>query len=99
SGKERNAVNVDDTVHPALSTNMEDDILGSEKTAQVRKAVAALPPNQREAIQLSYFEGLSQAEVATRMGRPLGTVKSWIRIGMQSLRSELEAFGTAGATK
>lgn len=90
SGRERLALNVDDTNHASLCTDMEEDILSSEKSRQIRQAMASLSPNQRQAIELAYFEGLSQTEVALRMGKPLGTVKSWVRTALKALRVELE---------
>ena len=44
---------------------------------------------QREALELAYFEGLSQTEMAERMGQPLGTVKTWVRAALKNLRDEL----------
>jgi RNA polymerase sigma-70 factor (ECF subfamily) len=53
-----------------------------------------LAPNQRQVLELAYFEGLSQTEMAERMGQPLGTVKTWVRTALKHLRDEL---GTAVA--
>jgi len=51
-----------------------------------------LTPNQRQVIELAYFEGLSQSEMAERLGQPLGTVKTWVRSALKNLRDDL---GTA----
>lgn len=56
---------------------------------EVRAAVDALSPVQREALQLAYFEGLTYSEVADRLGIPLGTAKTRLRDGMTRLRAQL----------
>ncbi|HTS29811.1 MAG TPA: sigma-70 family RNA polymerase sigma factor [Bryobacteraceae bacterium] len=88
-GRERNALEFDDTDHPALYIDMERDILSSDKARRVKTAVQKLSPHQREVIELAYFEGLSQTEMAERMGQPLGTVKTWVRAALKNLRDEL----------
>jgi len=61
----------------------------------VRKAIDQLAPDQREAIELAYFSGLTHVEAAVQMGLPLGTVKTRIRSGMMELRKILEAYAGA----
>ena len=56
---------------------------------RLQKAVASLPPDQRQVIELAYFEGLSQTQIAQRLGEPLGTVKTRVRLGMNKLRQAL----------
>ncbi|HET9017141.1 MAG TPA: sigma-70 family RNA polymerase sigma factor [Thermomicrobiaceae bacterium] len=66
---------------------------------QVRAAVAALPPEQRLAVELAYFEGLTHVEIAERTGAPLGTVKGRLRLGLKKLQETLgagEVNGTRG---
>lgn len=91
-GKERNAMELEEVDHPSLYTDMERDILASDKARQIRAAMEKLSPHQREVIELAYFEGLTQTEMAERMGQPLGTVKTWVRAALKNLREE---FGEA----
>ncbi|MET0794066.1 MAG: sigma-70 family RNA polymerase sigma factor [Polyangiaceae bacterium] len=57
--------------------------------ARLRRMVAALAEDQREVLYLGYFEGLSSSEIATRLGIPLGTVKSRVAAALSALRSAL----------
>ena len=92
AGRMRNAAELQDTEHPALFTDMEKDLLNSDRVRRVKEALEKLSANQRTVIELAYFEGLSQAEMAEKMNQPLGTVKTWVRTALKSLRDEL---GTA----
>jgi len=74
----------DERDDPAAATVLADERLA------VRRAMDVLPPEQRLAIQLAYFSGLTQQEIANKLGQPLGTVKTRIRLGMQKMRGSLE---------
>jgi RNA polymerase sigma-70 factor (ECF subfamily) len=76
---------------PALATVLADE------RAAVRAAMEILPTEQKLAIQLAYFGGLTQQEIANKLGQPLGTVKTRIRLGMQKMRGALEQ--RVGATE
>jgi RNA polymerase sigma-70 factor (ECF subfamily) len=63
-----------------------------QQQAQLATALADLPPEQRTALELAYFEGLSHGEIAEQTAQPLGTVKTRIRLAMQKLRQGLESL-------
>jgi RNA polymerase sigma-70 factor (ECF subfamily) len=71
------------------SDALTDTIKGTQKEV-VRRALAELPEEQRHTLLLAYFEGLTQSEIATKLGAPLGTVKTRMRSGMMKLRALLE---------
>jgi RNA polymerase sigma-70 factor, ECF subfamily len=75
----------DDTTNTPLNKAVSGEI-----SQRVQKALSALPTNQRQALELAYFEGLSQTEIAERMGAPVGTVKSWFRLSFTKLRYALQ---------
>jgi RNA polymerase sigma-70 factor (ECF subfamily) len=63
------------------------------RRAQIGVALQQLPPAQRAIIELAYFEGYTQSQMAERLGEPLGTVKTRLRLGMQKLRDLLQGQG------
>jgi RNA polymerase sigma-70 factor (ECF subfamily) len=65
-----------------------------ERETRVREALAVLPADQLEVITLSYIDGLSHSEIADRLGLPLGTVKSRMRLAYQKVRDALEDLGS-----
>ena len=74
---------------PSLFANFESQILNLDRVKVLRAAFVKLSPNQRLVLELAYYEGLSQSEMADRMKQPLGTVKTWVRTALKALRSEL----------
>jgi len=86
---DRNAYELDVREHPALFVDMEREVLKSDHARLVRQAISKLNPNQQKVVEFAYYEGLSQSEMAERMGEPLGTIKTWVRTALQHLRAEL----------
>ena len=74
---------------PSTANDPAQDIEGKELREQVRAALRELPDEQREVLELGYFKGLSQSEIAEATGQPLGTVKTRMRLAMQKLREPL----------
>lgn len=66
--------------------------LGTDEAGAIQSAVKNLPPDQRQAIELAFFKGLTHAEIAEELGEPLGTVKARIRRGMLKLRDSLQSY-------
>jgi RNA polymerase sigma-70 factor (ECF subfamily) len=60
-----------------------------ESARRTRAALAALPERHRRVLEMAYYDGLSQSEIAAALGAPLGTVKTWSRMGIQGLREAL----------
>lgn len=74
------------------SMTANDNFYGREKSEKIRSVVAALPPDQKRAIEMAFFTGLTQNEISECLQEPLGTVKARIRRGMLKLRDELEGL-------
>jgi len=83
------AVDLDRMENHPLFARLEDSALSLDRSRRLKAAFAKLPPRHREVIELAYFEGLSQTEMAERMNQPLGTVKTWVRTALKALREEL----------
>jgi RNA polymerase sigma-70 factor (ECF subfamily) len=82
---------------PEIEANLSNDTASAQARAiagdaasAVRCALTGLPREQRQAIELAFFGGLTHAEIAERLGEPLGTTKARIRRGMLTLRDSLE---------
>lgn len=74
---------------PDTSSRVDDHVLHRERRARVQQALADLPEEQRRVLELAFYEGLSQSEIATRTGAPLGTVKTRALLAMRKLREAL----------
>lgn len=86
-------VSVDNAMMESLSVcNPEEDLLISERRAQVLAALAQLPQEQKQVLELAYYKGMTHVEIAAHTGKSLGTVKTRIRLGLSKLRDALASF-------
>ncbi len=74
---------------PSHQIGTDEEVQRNVEAERVREALEKLPAAQQEVIRLAYFNGLSQSEIAARLGQPLGTVKTRARLALQKLREEL----------
>jgi RNA polymerase sigma-70 factor (ECF subfamily) len=79
-------------VAPENSKTANEQVHGKENAELIRNVVAALPQDQRRAIEMAFFSGLTQNEISETLREPLGTVKARIRRGMLKLRDQLGGF-------
>jgi RNA polymerase sigma-70 factor, ECF subfamily len=74
----------------SLPFNLESSISRRQVLGRVRTAMDALPKEQRAAVEMAYFEGLTHSEIAARTGDPLGTVKTRLRTAIEILKRALQ---------
>ena len=92
----------DNEDHPLIPQLVDDNVdvpaaaWASEQRRVIVDALANLPSAQREAIELAYFGGLSHQEIADQLDRPLGTIKTRVRLGLQKLGTLLAPTGVNG---
>jgi RNA polymerase sigma-70 factor (ECF subfamily) len=82
---------------PSEAAGADDAIDSMQREDRVRLAMETLPPEQLTLIRLAFFENLSHSDIAGKLGLPLGTVKSRIRLAFTRLRRQLEAGGVDAA--
>jgi RNA polymerase sigma-70 factor, ECF subfamily len=83
------ALELDRLEHPEQFCDFEDRALSLDRARRLKDAFEKLTPHQKTVVELAYFEGLSQTEMAERMRQPLGTVKTWVRSALKVLREQI----------
>ena len=83
------ALELDRLEHPGQFCDFEDRALSLDRARRLQEAFEKLTPHQKTVVELAYYEGLSQTEMAERMQQPLGTVKIWVRSALKVLREQL----------
>ena len=77
--------------HPTVSQSPEAVLLKGDRRRQITEALAQITPEQRQIIELAYFQGLSQSQIVKQTNISLGTVKTRARLGLKKLRELLQA--------
>lgn len=80
--------------HPRLFVDMDRYLSNRDHARRLQTAFQKLNANQQQVIELAYFEGLSQTEMAAHLQQPLGTIKTWVRTALKTLREELGGAAT-----
>jgi RNA polymerase sigma-70 factor (ECF subfamily) len=91
---EGSSVELDEAIKTSGPDLLEDVVDIRQRRDMVRGVLAQLPDAQRQALELAYFGGLTQQEIADKTNTPLGTVKTRMRLGMLKMRDELLRIGT-----
>ena len=86
---EKSFVLTDDPARAESSENVESSAAEAEAKLTMNSALTNIPETQRKVLELAYFDGLTQTEIAARLSEPLGTVKTRMRTGIQRLRDIL----------
>lgn len=80
-------------IDPAGHHNVEDVVIASDRSEVFKRVLSNLPDAQREALQLAFYRGLSQREIAAKTGIPLGTIKTRLELAVRKVRSAIMAMG------
>ncbi len=92
---EASAIELDHLERPGLFAKLDATALAIDRVRRLKSAFEKLTPAQRQVIELAYYEGMSQTEMAERLKQPLGTVKTWTRSALKILRDELAEVAIA----
>lgn len=93
---ERLRLEVESSSCERFESGADENAERSDRAAMLREVLATLPEAQRQALELAYFRGLSQREIAKSTGIPLGTIKTRLELAVRKVRSAVLQMGGAG---
>jgi RNA polymerase sigma-70 factor (ECF subfamily) len=94
--EERMRLQSESTACEMVEQGADEDACNSDRAAALREVLATLPEAQRQAVELAYYQGLSQREIAAKTGIPLGTIKTRLELGVRKIRTAILQLGGAG---
>jgi len=94
--EERMRLQSESTAGDMVEQGADEDACNSDRAAALREVLATLPEAQRQAVELAYYHGLSQREIAAKTGIPLGTIKTRLELGVRKIRTAILQLGGAG---
>ena len=96
-GKTRLDVEIDETAYMVTGADTWHEVVANIDHTMLKGAMQLLPEEQRKTLEMAYFQGYTQAEIAEAMRVPLGTVKGRTRLALEKMRSHLESKGIRSA--
>jgi RNA polymerase sigma-70 factor (ECF subfamily) len=91
--EERLRLHAEHSEHSAETAGADEEAMTSDRAEVLGRLLGELPEAQREAVQLAFYRGLSQREIAAKTGIPLGTIKTRLELAIRKLRASVLALG------
>jgi RNA polymerase sigma-70 factor (ECF subfamily) len=91
--EERLRLHVEDNSQATEAVSVEDEVMMSDRAKILKGLMQSLPDAQREAVELAFYRGLSQREIAAKTGIPLGTIKTRLELAVRKLRAGIANIG------
>jgi RNA polymerase sigma-70 factor (ECF subfamily) len=91
--EERLRVETGNDPHSSMHHGADDDAVASDRAEILQRVIGTLPPPQRDALRMAFYNGMSQREIAAQTGIPLGTIKTRLELAVRKVRNAILALG------